>query len=346
LHEGILAERLAAFVRSEGGVLSARDLAGYSPVWRPAQVVDFQRWRILTMPLPSSGGFLLTSILAQFAITPPDFRRPGAAESIHVVAEAERRAFADRNRFLGDADCVDVPLAWLLSPFRMLSLGLSIDRARVTSSSVLPASRSPSERPQTTHLSVALPNGEAVSLTTTLNGLFGSGSVVPGLGVLLNNEMDDFATAAGVPNLFGLVQGEANSVRAGARPLSSMTPSIVLEDGRVRLVLGSPGGATIPTTVLQVFLRAGPGGETLADAIAAPRAHHQHVPDRLSVEAGTQSRPVLDELRRLGHEIEQREPIGVVHAAEIRNDGTVLGVADPRGYGAAASVEEVLPRAP
>lgn len=333
-HRGPIAERIASFVRSEGGVLTAHDLAAYRPVWRTPVVIDFEGWQLVTMPLPSSGGFLLTSILGQLGAARGDYRSLDA-RGLHVVAEAERRAFADRNRDLGDGDCVDVPLARLLDPARLRALGASIDPARATVSSSLPAPRP--EREETTHLSVALANGEAVALTTTLNGSFGNGSVVPGVGVLLNNEMDDFAVAPGHPNLYGLIQGESNAVLAGARPLSSMTPTIVLANGRPRFVIGSPGGSTIPTTVLQVFLNAGPRGMPLDEAVAAPRLHHQHLPDRIDVEKGVPAALRL-ELEALGHQVKERAAIGLVHAIAWRADGTLLGVADPRGAGRPAGV--------
>jgi gamma-glutamyltranspeptidase/glutathione hydrolase len=237
---------------------------------------------------------------------------------------------------------VDVSLARLLAPARLAALGFSIDPARATSSSAIAGGDWPGERDQTTHVSTATADGEAVALTYTLNDTFGNGSMVPGVGVLLNNEMEDFSAVPGAANLFGLVQGEANAVRAGGRPLSSMAPTIVLEDGRPRFVLGSPGGSTIPTTVLQVFLNAGPRGQTLAEAVAAPRFHHQHLPDRIEVEIGAFPESVKAALRAKGHVVDERSPksthgmLGRVHAIAFEKDGTLTGVADPRGYGAAA----------
>jgi gamma-glutamyltranspeptidase/glutathione hydrolase len=192
------------------------------------------------------------------------------------------------------------------------------------------------EREETTHLSAATPDGFAVSLTTTLNGTFGNGAIVPGVGVLLNNEMDDFAVAPGEPNLYGLVQGSVNEVRAGGRPLSSMSPTIVEAAGRPLLVVGSPGGSTIPTTVLQVLLRAA-GGESLASAVAAPRLHHQHTPDVVFVERGGAPEELRSSLRGRGHVLRDRGPIGQVHAIAFDPDGRLAGAADPRGYGAPAA---------
>jgi gamma-glutamyltranspeptidase / glutathione hydrolase len=338
-HRGEIARRIAEFVRATGGVLTEADLAGYAPSWRIPFAFDDGRFRLVTMPSPSSGGFLLASILGQLRFARGDISSRDAAETIHLIAEAERRAYADRNRFLGDADCVDEPLARLLAPARLAALGFSIDPSRVTPSREVTGGAWPGEHDQTTHLSTATVDGDAVALTYTLNDAFGNGTIVPRVGVLLNNEMDDFSAVPGVANAYGLVQGEANAVRAGGRPLSSMVPTIVLEDGRPRFVLGSPGGATIPTTVLQVFLNAGPRGEPLAEAVAAPRFHHQHLPDRIEVETGAYPESVKAALRAKGHVVSERGMLGRIHAIAFEKDGTLTGVADPRGYGAAAGPE-------
>lgn len=343
-HDGPIALKLAEFVRSEGGVLTAEDLRAYRPVWRKPFSLEFGGWQLYTMPLPSSGGFLLASILGQLARagwTPAMLETP---EGAHLVAEAERRAYAERNRWLGDGDVVGVPLARLLAPSHLGALARSIDRAKATPSARIDGGLGEGpERPETTHLSVATADGEAVSLTFTLNGAFGNGSVVPGVGVLLNNEMDDFAVSPGHPNLFGLVQGEQNAVRPGARPLSSMTPLIALEEGALRFVLGSPGGSTIPTTVLQVFLRAGPGRRPLAEAVAGPRLHHQHLPDLIQYENDGLAPETARRLRAMGHVLEARGPIGMVHAIERARDGLLTGVADPRGPGTPAAPAAVPP---
>jgi gamma-glutamyltranspeptidase/glutathione hydrolase len=347
-HRGPVARKVVEYVRATGGVLSEEDLAFYEPVWRAPFAVDYGRFRIVTMPPPSAGGVLLLSILGQLSAAPRDVAALPPDARIHLVAEAERRAFADRNAFLGDPDCVVAPLARILAPARLAALGASIDLETATPSASIRAGGVPDGGSSTTHLSVATVDGEAVSLTTTLNETFGNGEVVPGTGILLNDEMDDFAVTPGRPNLFGLVQSAANGVRAGARPVSSMTPAIVLEDGRPRFVLGSPGGSTIPTTVLQVFLNAGPLGRPLDAAVAAPRFHHQHLPDRIEVERGVFPGEILAALRARGHTVHERETsktwghLGAVNAAGFEVDGTVVGVADPRRSGQPVSVEEVL----
>ncbi|HQR68734.1 MAG TPA: gamma-glutamyltransferase, partial [Thermoanaerobaculia bacterium] len=349
-HRGRIARLVAERVRATGGVLTEEDLASYRPVWRPPLVVDFGRWRLVTMPPPSAGGFVLMSILGQLAAAPADLGSLSEAGRVHLVAEAMKRALADRNEYVGDPDCVSLPLAPLPAPPRLAGLGASLRLDRATPAAEIRAGATPREGSQTTHFSVATADGDAVAVTYTLNDTFGNGDVVPGVGVLLNDEMDDFATQPGRPNLFGLIQGTANAVRAGARPVSSMSPTVVLEDGRPRFVLGSPGGSTIPSTVLEVFLRAGPLGRSLAEAVAAPRFHHQHLPDELVVERGAWPAAVLEELRRRGDAVRERRVtdtwgrIGVVHAISFERDGTLVGVADPRRYGRAVPAEQGSPR--
>ena len=336
-HEGEAAALLVSFVKAHGGVLSEEDLEGYTPVWRAPDEIRFGRLVVHTMPLPSSAGQVLRSVLAQLEVA----RGPAQgldADSHHLLLEAERRAYGDRNRWLGDGDCTVVPLGEILAPARLAALGASIDPARATPSSSMGATlpRGAEKAEETTHLSVATPNGEAVSLTTTLNGSFGNGAIVPGLGVILNNEMDDFAIAPGVPNLYGLVQGSVNEVRPGARPLSSMSPVIVEADCKPLLVVGSPGGSTIPTTVLQVLLRA-TGGESLGSAVAASRLHHQHTPDVVFVEREGTPEALRESLRARGHILRERGPIGQVHAIAFERDGSLTGAGDPRGHGAPAA---------
>ena len=334
-HGGEIAARLSAWVRSAGGLLAEEDLAGYAPVWRAPEEIRFGRLVVRTMPLPSSAGLVLRSVFAQLEAAGWTPKGRLDARSLHLLLEAERRAYADRNRWLGDPECVAVPLGTLLAPARLAALGASIDPVRATPSRDVQGGLA-GEREETTHLSVATPDGFAVSLTTTLNGSFGNGAIVPGTGVLLNNEMDDFAVAPGVPNLYGLVQGSVNEVRPGARPLSSMAPTIVEEAGRPVLVVGSPGGSTIPTTVLQVLLRVA-AGERLEEAVAAPRLHHQHTPDVVFHERGRAPADLLGELGRRGHSLRERGPIGQVHAISFEGGGRLVGVADPRGYGASAA---------
>lgn len=345
-HRGETARRIAAFVCETGGVLTEEDLAGYEPEWRPPFVFDDGPFRLVTMPLPSSGGFLLASILGQLRFVRGSIDDRDAPETIHLVAEAERRAYADRNRFLGDPGCVDVPLAELLAPARLAALGFSIGTSRATPSTAIEGGAWPKESRQTTHFVTATADGAAVSVTYTLNDTLGNRTVVPGVGTLLNNEMDDFAVEPGTANAYGLVQGESNAVRAGARPLSSMTPTIVLEGGRPLLVLGSPGGGTIPTTVLQVYLNVARRGEPLGEAVAARRFHQQDFPDRIDLERGVFPGNVRAALCAMGHVLDDHGTLytggmlGRVHAIAFEKDGTLTAAADPRGYGAAVAAED------
>jgi gamma-glutamyltranspeptidase/glutathione hydrolase len=259
---------------------------------------------------------------------------------VHLLAEAWKRAYADRNHYLADPDQVEMPLETLLSEGygARRAESISLDAA-TPSSDVGPGAGSPPQR-HTTHVSVVDGHGGAVSFTTTLNTWYGSKVVAEGTGVLLNNEMDDFTARPGVPNHFGLVQGDANRIEPGKRMLSAMTPTMVLDPGdELRVVLGAPGGATIITSVFQVISNLVDHGMTLADAVAAPRVHHQHLPDRIGVEPGGLAAEVVDELRALGHEVkEAAQPWGDVEAVVLRSDGVFEGVADPRRGGTALGV--------
>jgi gamma-glutamyltranspeptidase/glutathione hydrolase len=262
-------------------------------------------------------------------------------EHVHLLAEAWRRAYADRNHYLADPDHVDLPLDTLLSSRygSWRATDISMDQA-TPSAKVRPVADRYARERQTTHVSIVDPMGGAVSLTTTLNTWYGSKVVAAGTGVLLNNEMDDFTASPGVANHFGLVQGKSNAIAPGKRMLSAMTPTLVLGPGeRLVLVLGAPGGATIMTTVFQVISSIVDHGMSLAEAVAAPRVHHQHLPDRISVEPGALSAEVVEALRGLGHEVkEATQPWGDVQAVAVGTDGSLQGVADPRRGGTALGV--------
>jgi gamma-glutamyltranspeptidase/glutathione hydrolase len=256
------------------------------------------------------------------------------------VAEAMRLAFVERNTRLGDPDFVANPVAQLLSDGYAALLRGRIDPARVTPSPAMLAPIDRGESPQTTHYSVVDEAGNAVAVTTTLNGAFGAKVVAGSTGVLLNNEMDDFTVKPGVPNLFGLVQGRANAIAPGKRPLSSMTPTVVTKDGALVLVVGSPGGPRIITTVLQVIVNLIDHGMTVSDAVAAPRLHHQWLPDVLFVESGRLSVTVAKALEARGHEVREGRPWGEAQAVLVGGPALVtpatdgaryFGAADPRG---------------
>lgn len=332
-YHGTTAKKLVKAVRAGGGIISHRDLRNYKPIWRAPIRIDFRGYELYTMAPPSGGGMVIggvLKILAPYDLAAMGFQSPRA---IHLLAEAERRAYIDRNKYLGDPSSARIPLRDLLSDERAQQWRSSIDLEKVTATAVIrePGAFEPAE---TTHFSIIDAEGNIASITTTLNGSFGNGVVVAGAGFLMNNEMDDFTTAPGQPNLYGLVQSDANAVAPGKRMASSMSPTIVLRDGKPVLVIGSPGGSTIPTSVLQVFLNVTVYGQSLADAVAAPRYHHQGVPEEIFYEKGRTPAEIVNALVAMGHGVKEREPIGDVNALMI-GDGKIYAVADPRHGGAA-----------
>lgn len=332
-YEGATAKKLVKSVRAGGGIINYRDLRSYKPVWRAPIRVDFLGYELYTMAPPSGGGLVIgevLKILAPYDLASYGFQTP---RSIHLVAEAERRAYTDRNKYLGDPSSAHIPLRDLLSDERAQQWRASIDLDKATASAEL---KEPGafESTETTHFSIIDTEGNIAAITTTLNGSFGNGVVVSGAGFLMNNEMDDFTTAPGQPNLYGLVQSDANAVAPGKRMASSMSPTIVIKDGKPVLVIGSPGGSTIPTSVLQVFLNVAVYGKSLEEAVAAPRYHHQGVPEDIFYEKGRTPEDVVHALVAMGHSVKEREPIGDVNALMI-GDGKIYAVADPRHGGAA-----------
>jgi len=333
--EGPAAAAVEMTVRRYGGVMTAQDLAAYNPVWRePIRFSAFD-WEVTSMGLPSAGGVVIgqtCGLLERLGWARlPRF----GADRFHLLAEAWRRSYADRY-LLGDPRTSRAPVAQLLASAWLDRRAGEIRQGRATpSEKVRPWSEDEAvESAATTHLSVVDGDGNAVSLTTTLNGGFGCGLLVPGVGYLLNNEMDDFAAAPGRPNQFGLVQGEANSVGPGKRMLSSMTPTIAWRDGQV-FVLGAPGGSRIPTATVHVFLNVVVDDDPLLAAVSRPRIHHQWYPDAIFAEAWAVAPETAGALRARGHEIEERSYIGLVNAVRRLSDGTVEAAADPRGPGSA-----------
>jgi gamma-glutamyltranspeptidase/glutathione hydrolase len=332
-YHGSIADLIGQEMTRGGGLITREDLARYRVKWRDPIEIGYRGYAIYTMPPPSGGGVTLAEILnvmEGYAPLPPF----GSARVMHLETEAMRRAYADRNAFLGDPDFVEIPLARLLSKSYAATLRADIDPQRATPS--LPARGGPSDGTETTHYSVVDADGNAVSCTTTLNNDFGSAVTVAGAGFLLNDEMDDFMTAPGRPNLFGLVQGEANAIAPGKRMLSGMTPAIVLDPaGRLFLVLGSPGGSRITTAVYQVLSNAIDQDMRLPTAVAAPRLHHQAVPDTLHLETDGFVRPSIDSLEAMGHKVRFWNYKTEVNAIARAAAGWE-GVADPRRGGGAA----------
>jgi gamma-glutamyltranspeptidase / glutathione hydrolase len=343
-YRGRTADLIVAEMGRGGGLITHQDLAGYQAAWRDPVAVTYRGHRVISMPPSSSGGptvGLMLNILAGYDLASLGFLSP---EHVHLYTEASRRAFADRNVYLADPDFVDVPVADMISAAYADRRREEIRADRATpSDAVQPGlDQPPGEATSTTHYSVTDAAGNAVAITTTINSLYGNRVTVTGAGFLLNNEMDDFTALPGAANQFGLVQGEANAIEPGKRMLSAMTPTIVLNpQGRPRLVLGSPGGPTIISSVVQVISNMLDFGMTLPEAVAAPRLHHQHLPDVLRYERDGLRREVVAALRAMGHEVEARPGYqGDVTAVHLGVDGGFLGVADPRRGGAAVGLAE------
>jgi gamma-glutamyltranspeptidase / glutathione hydrolase len=331
-YRGQIADLIVAEMQRGGGLITKDDLGRYQAKWRDPVHLTYRGYTIYSMPPPSSGGVTmgeLLNILEGYNSLP----RFGTPAYVHVVAEAMRRAFIDRNRYLGDPDFVQMPLDRLLSKSYAATLRAQIDPQHATPTP--PQTTSGGEAMHTTHYSIVDVKGNAAAVTTTLNGGFGSGVTVTGAGFLLNNEMDDFTSAPGKPNMFGLVQGEANAIVPGKRMLSAMTPSVVLDSaGQLFLVLGTPGGPTIITTVAQVLLNVIDQKMSLADAVAAPRFHHQALPDMIRSEEGGLSDATVRTLEAMGHQVNRRGGSGTVAAIQ-KTAGGWVGVIDPRSAGAA-----------
>ena len=335
-YKGKTAELIAEEMMRGGGLVDAESLAAYRAVDRKPVTGTYRGYEVVTMSPPSSGGIHVLQMLNILEHFPVAEFGAGGADSIHLLAEVARLAYADRSEHLGDPDYYDVPVEWLTSKEYGEELAATIDmRQARKSTDVAPGVAPHPESPDTTHFSVIDADGNIVATTTTLNFSFGSAISVSGAGFLLNNEMDDFVSKPGVPNAYGLLGGEANAIAAGKRPLSSMTPTIVFADGKPWFATGSPGGSRIITSVLQMIVNVIDHGMNLAEAVNAPRMHHQWFPDVLQLESGF-SPDTVELLRARGHEIQDsRSSMGSVQAVGIR-DGVFRGASDPRRPNAAS----------
>ncbi len=338
-YEGKTAQLIAADMREHGGIITLDDLKNYRAISREPVHGAYRGYDVLSMPPPSSGGIALIemlNILERFPMASLGF---DSSQKDHLMIEAMRRAFADRAEFLGDTDFVRVPVSGLISKQYAAELAKTIDPSHATPSSVIGHGNPVrDELPQTTHFTVVDAEGNAVVNTYTLNGSFGSGVVVRGAGFFMNNEMDDFAAKPGVPNMYGLIQGEANSVAPHKRPLSAMTPTLVLQNQKLVLALGSPGGPTIINTVLQVIMNVLDYHMNIQQAVDAPRLHHQWMPDTIAFEPFGISEDVRAALEKMGHQFATRPGyMGDAEAVMIDQEtGMRWGASDPRNPDAAA----------
>lgn len=334
-YRGAIAERIAADMAANGGPMTLDDLAAYRAVVRAPVHGTYRGYDVYSMPPPSSGGVHLVEILNILEGYPLHELGLNGSASIHLMAEAMKLAYADRSEYLGDPDFWPVPVAGLTSKAYAESLRATIDPNRARpASEIKPGNPAPYESAETTHFSVMDRWGNAVANTYTLNFGYGSGIVVAGTGILLNDEMDDFSSKPGVPNAYGLIGGAANAIEPGKRPLSSMTPTIVMKDGQAFLATGSPGGSRIITTTLQILLNVIDHGLNVAAATYAPRVHHQWLPDELRVERGL-SPDTLAALAAMGHTVVEGDAMGSTQSA-VRTDAGFFGAADPRRPGALA----------
>ena len=334
-YTGRTADLLVAEMARGGGLISHADLRDYRSVWREPVRGTYRGFDIVSMPPPSSGGALVVQILNMLEPHDVGSMGHGSAAVAHLMIEAERRAYADRAEHLGDTDFYDVPLGLLVDKDYARRRFADFDPAAASKSADIGAGDWPEESPETTHVSVMDAAGNAVAYTTTLNLGYGAKIVVPGAGFLLNNEMDDFSSKPNTPNSFGLIGGEANAIEPGKRMLSSMSPTIVLQDGKPVLVTGSPGGSTIITTVLQVIVNVVDHGLNVAQAVAAPRFHHQWVPNRIRYESGALPPRTLATLRSIGHvDLEATRSIGDANSV-MRVGDEFVAASDPRNAGGA-----------
>lgn len=334
-YTGPTAELIEYEMKRQNGLMTREDLENYHSVWRTPIEFDWRGLHIISMPPPSSGGILLQQMLGMLGDMDLGAAGFQSVPAIHRMVESERRAYADRAKHMGDPDFWDVPQKTLGSPDYLKKRMADFDPEHATPSAGVQAGPAHVSE-ETTHFSIVDAAGNAVSVTTTLNDSYGSRVVVGGGGFILNNEMDDFSAKPGAPNLYGAIGGKANAVAPAKRPLSSMTPTIVTRDGQLSLVVGTPGGTTIPTSVYQVILNVYAFGLPLKEAVHNKRFHHQWAPDEIRIEEGAFSEAVIEQLQQMGHTVVERTAIGRVEAILRQPDGKLRAVADDRGDDAAA----------
>ncbi|WP_425601869.1 gamma-glutamyltransferase [Shewanella insulae] len=335
-YEGETAEKIVASVTQAGGIMTLDDLKEYRVVERQPVEGEYRGYKVVSMPPPSSGGIHIIEMLNMLEPYPIAKLGHNTADTLHLMAEVMKRAYADRSEYLGDPDYVQVPVKTLISKDYAQSRAKGIAINRVTpSSEISPGKVTGYESPQTTHYSVVDKWGNAVANTYTLNFSYGSGLVAEGTGILLNNEMDDFSAKPGVPNGYGLIGGDANAVEGGKRPLSSMSPTIVMKDGKPFIVTGSPGGSRIINTTLQIIMNVIDHGLNIAEASYSSRVHQQWLPDELRVEKSL-NRDTISLLEARGHKVSVKDAMGSTQSIMITGEG-IFGASDPRRAGSAAA---------
>ncbi len=330
-YEGKTADDLVAEMTRGKGIITHDDLKNYQAVWRKPITGFYKGYEITSMPPPSSGGIALMQLLKSVEPFPIAEWGWNSAKTTHLMTEAERRVYADRAAHLGDPDFFNVPVDMLLDSVYTATRMQSFDMNAATPSTSIKEGSLTGESDQTTHLSIVDKEGNAVSVTTTLNGGYGSTVIVDGSGFFMNNEMDDFSAKPGTPNMYGVIGGEANKILPHKRMLSSMTPTIVEQDGKLLMVVGTPGGSTIITSVFQTILNVLEHNMTMQEAVTAKRIHSQWFPDMIFNEIDALTNEDSLALVKLGHAFKARRGIGRVDAILIRKDGKLEGGADPRG---------------
>jgi gamma-glutamyltranspeptidase/glutathione hydrolase len=330
-YSGTTARLIIKEMKRGNGIITENDLKEYRSVSRTPLTADYRAYKIITVPPPSAGGIILIQLLEMTEPYPVAEWGFNSVPVIHLIAEAERRAFADRSEYMGDPDFIKVPFQLVNKKYLHDRMKTYNDKKASSSQEIHPGVPEGYESEETTHFSVVDALGNAVAVTTTLNNSFGNSIVVDSAGFLLNNEMDDFSVKPGFPNMYGLVGGEANSVKPRKRMLSSMTPTMVEKNGKLMLVLGSPGGSTIPTTVFQVVANVLDFGMNIGQAVDAGRFHHQWLPDWISYEKNGIDTLTIKKLKEMGHHVQERSSLGSINAIMILPDGKKAGGADKRG---------------
>ena len=331
-YEGKTANLIVAEMKLGNGIIQPQDLKNYKTKERKALTFDYKGYQIVSMPLPSSGGTLLAQMLKMVSYEDLSKYQMNSEEAVQIMVEAERRAYADRAEYMGDPDFIEDKTQMLISNDYLKSRWKSFDKNTATPSKDVGKIINPNQKEstETTHISILDKFGNAVSVTTTLNGLYGSKTVVSGAGFFLNNEMDDFSVKPGVPNMYGAVGGEANKIQPGKRMLSSMTPTVVLKDGKVKMVVGTPGGTTIPTSVFQAIVDVIDFKQNANFSVNAPKFHHQWLPEVVKVENNFPE-TTIKALEKKNYKFEKIKQIGRTEAILVDENQNIHAVADGRG---------------